>query len=88
VRDTDAVATAQRQARYLVDGVTPDDQRQLAMLAIMLVITHRDTMSPVAIRQLDEVLATLAPDVLLTLRAIRETARHATRGRRNWRPRS
>lgn len=88
MRDADAVRTAETKARYLIEGVSPDQQRELAVLAITMVITQRDTMSPNARRVLDDTMSVVAPDLLLTLRATHELARHATRSRRNWRTRS
>jgi hypothetical protein len=73
-RDSRHLSDREKRIRYLMHDITDEQARELAGLAILLHNTYRNTMTTTARLALEEVLKSLGPDFLLTLRAMSEQA--------------
>lgn len=86
--NSEALADAEKRLDYVLDGLDDATVRELARLAMLLVVTHGDTLSPPTRRSITDTLAALAPEYLLVFRALHLQVRRAIRTKRNWRSRA
>lgn len=76
------LATGEKRVEYLMRDVTDEQRDELARLAVLLHSIYRHTLAAGTRRSIDEVLGALAPDFLLTFRALSEQAGQIVRTRK------
>lgn len=88
MRDSRHLSDLEKQVAYIVRDLDPAEVAEMARLGVMLTIVHDDSLSGDARATFATVCEGIAPDFLLTFRALRGAARHIIRKKRNWRSRT
>ena len=81
--NSERLTRAEVRVRWLMHHATPDETEELARLGVLLHVMREVSVSPEGREKLDDLLARVAPEFLLTLRALGELAGQVIRRARS-----